>query len=133
MLTDDHLIVEVRRLATMSQRMPVLLLLAHVTRPAKARAIVDKGLSIGFRKITQWNLTDVLKSADRANQVVQLATGWQLLEPGFGVLEAAGVDLDARPVAKLSDSILPRELFLNTRGYIEKVVGQINGSYDHGF
>lgn len=31
---------------------------------------------------------------------------------------------------KATDSVLPRQLFENTRGYIEKVVRQINGSYD---
>jgi len=33
---------------------------------------------------------------------------------------------------KPTDSVLPRALFNNTRGYIEKVVFQINGSYDSG-
>jgi hypothetical protein len=56
-----------------------------------------------------------------------------LLEPGFGALDAAGVDLEARPIVTPSDSVLPRELFSSTRGYIEKVVHQINGSYDEGF
>jgi hypothetical protein len=132
-LADDQLIVEVRRLATTSQRLPVLLLLAHVMRPARTRTIIDKGLDVGFRKIRDWNVTDILKSADRASQVVQLAAGWQLLEPGFAALKAAGVDVEARPTVKPSDSVLPRELFSNTRGYIEKVASQINGSYDHGF
>jgi hypothetical protein len=31
-----------------------------------------------------------------------------------------------------SDSVLARELFIGTRGYIERVVHQINGSYDSG-
>lgn len=31
---------------------------------------------------------------------------------------------------KVTDSVLPRTLFNGTRGYIEKVVRQINGSYD---
>lgn len=35
-----------------------------------------------------------------------------------------------RPVE--TDSILPRSLFFKTRGYIERVVVQINGSYDCG-
>jgi len=39
--------------------------------------------------------------------------------------------LKQRPVAR-SDSILPLELFENTRRYIEKVVFQINASYDAG-
>lgn len=32
---------------------------------------------------------------------------------------------------KASDSVLPRELFTGTRGYIERVVEQINKSYDY--
>jgi len=31
-----------------------------------------------------------------------------------------------------SDSVIPRELFWRTRGYLEKVVRQINASYDYG-
>jgi len=38
----------------------------------------------------------------------------------------------ARPKPKPSDSVLPRDLFDNTRGYIECVVAQINVSYDLG-
>lgn len=33
----------------------------------------------------------------------------------------------------ITDSVLPVELFAGTRGYIEKTVTQINGSYDCGF
>jgi len=132
MLADDRLVLEVRRLAAVNQRLPVLLLLAHVTRPAKTRSIAHKGVDIGFRQIKDWNITDVLKSADRANQVVRLASGWDLIEPGFQALALVGIHLDAPPVLKLSDSVLPREIFSNTRGYIEKVVVQINSSYDHG-
>lgn len=36
-----------------------------------------------------------------------------------------------RKVVKEFDSVLPRELFDGTRAYIERVVAQINGSYDH--
>jgi len=133
MIPDDRLIMEVRRLAEINQRLPTLLLLAHVTNPAKTRQVTEKALNIGFRKIKDWNVADILKSADRANQIVRLAAGWQLLEPSFVALKAEGVDLDARRVVKPSDSILPRELFSNTRGYLEKVASQINGSYDHGF
>ena len=132
MLTNERLILDVRRLATVSQRLAILLLLAHAERPAATRSIVEKGLDIGFRPVGDWNATDVLKTAERANQVVRLPGGWDLVEPGFEALEKAGVRLDAPVPAKPSDSVLPRELFSNTRGYIEKVVYQINGSYDHG-
>ncbi|MCP4203440.1 MAG: hypothetical protein GY769_16100 [bacterium] len=42
-----------------------------------------------------------------------------------------GTYLQVRPL-KPSDSVLPRELFDGTRGYLERVVAQINGSYDGG-
>jgi len=38
----------------------------------------------------------------------------------------------ARPLPDPTDSVLPRELFASTRGYLEKVVFQLNASYDHG-
>jgi hypothetical protein len=125
--------VTLRRLAAKSQRLPILLLLAHVARPAKPRVIVDKALSIGFRKIKDWNVSDILSWAEAGNEVAHLEMGWQLVQPGFTALEKAGINLDARQAAAPSDSILPRELFSNTRGYIEKIVHQINGSYDYGF
>src|SRR5688500_5536348 len=42
-----------------------------------------------------------------------------------------GLFAGARRVRR-SDSVLPMELFSNSRGYIEKVVAQLNASYDHG-
>lgn len=67
------------------------------------------------------------------NQVVRLDSGWDFVDPGFHALEKAGVKLDAPSAIEPSDSVLPRELFSGTRGYIEKVVRQINGSFDCGF
>jgi hypothetical protein len=133
MLVDNQLVLEVRRLAALNQRLPVLLLLAHVSRPAKTRSIVEKGSAIGFRQVRDWNVTDILRSAEVVNQVVRLDSGWDFVEPGFHALDKAGVKLDAPSAVKPSDSVLPRELFTDTRGYIERVVTQINGSYDCGF
>jgi hypothetical protein len=39
--------------------------------------------------------------------------------------------LTSRPV-ETSNSVLPLDLFDNTRGYIERVVAQVNSSYDYG-
>lgn len=135
MLTDGELIVEVRRLAKLSgQRLPVLLLLAHVQQRAKTRAIGNKAAEIGFRTIKNWNVSDILAAADRANLVVKRADGWMLLETGLTALKNAGIDLPVKRAAATSDSVVPRELFGNARrGYMDKVVAQINGSYDHGF
>jgi hypothetical protein len=49
MFSDSHLVLEARRLAALNQRLPVLLLLAGLPRPAETRSIVNKGLDIGFR------------------------------------------------------------------------------------
>jgi hypothetical protein len=132
-LPDEHLVMEIRRLATLNQRLPVLLLLAHVTRPAKTRSIIEKAVTIGFRKVRDWNVTDILTAADAGNQVAHRSDGWQLLEPGFSALKAVGIDLDARLIVQVSNNVLPAELFSNTRAYIESVVHQINGSYGYGF
>lgn len=133
MLTDDQLVVEARRLAGTNQRLPVLLLLAHLPQPAKTGLLTDKGIDIGFRAIKDWNVTAILRAAADGNQVAQRPDGWRLLAPGSAALKAAGVDLHVRRAIQQSDSVLPCELFAGTRGYIEKVVGQINGSYDHSF
>ena len=133
MLTDDQLVVEARRLAGTNQRLPVLLLLSHLPQPAKTGLITDKGLDIGFRSIKDWNVTAILRAAADGSQVAQRPDGWRLLDPGSAALKAAGVDLQVRQAMQPSDSVLPRELFTGARGYIEKVVAQINGSYDHSF
>jgi hypothetical protein len=133
LLDDDRLIVEVRRLAATNQRLPVLLLLDHVDQPARTRTITDKGIEIGFRVISKWNVTDILRAADGHNLVAQRPEGWRLLEDGKKALAAAGVQSSCRAKTPPSDSVLPRDLFARTRGYIEKVVSQINGSYDQEF
>jgi hypothetical protein len=129
-LTDDILVEEVRKLASINQRLPVLLLLAHVSQPAKTPDIVIKGITIGFKKIIGWNVTHILRRADQANLVAQLDGGWRLLERGTKVLFEAGAVMKTSRVIPASDSVLPRELFNGTRTYIERVVRQINASYD---
>jgi len=131
MLSDEDLVVKARTLAKNGQRLPVLLLLAHVQQPAKTRAITDKAAEIGFRQVKEWNVSDVLAAADKANQVTKRADGWRLLDPGVEALKECAIDLAVRRQVKPSDSVMPRELVAKTRGYIEKVVAQINGSYDH--
>jgi hypothetical protein len=132
LLNDHQLVVEVRRLAKINQRLPVLLLLSHLEQPAKTVSIRQKGVDIGFRAIRDWNVTAVLRTAAEANQVAQLERGWALLHPGGEALEGAGVNIDARPTVVASDSLLPKELFQGTRGYLERVAFQINASYDYG-
>lgn len=131
LLTDEQLIVEVRRLAEANQRLPTLLLLHHLDQPARTTAIVQKGTDIGFRKIHDWNVTDILRKEADKNEVAQLHDGWRLLDPGLDAIKATGIELGRKKHVSPTDSVLPHDLFAGTRPYIEKVVDQINGSYDH--
>lgn len=44
--------------------------------------------------------------------------------------EEHGARAGSRPIP-ISSAVLPRELFVGTRGYIEKVVAQLNASYEY--
>lgn len=58
---------------------------------------------------------------------------WRLLPTTRRTLdEKFAPILKAPKKVKVSDSVLPQELFKGTRGYVEAVVRQINASYDHG-
>lgn len=118
-------------MAGINQRLPVLLLLAHVGQPAKTLEVTARGVDVGFRKLRDWNVTDILRKAADRNEVAQLNEGWRLLEPGFNAIKSAGVDLARKRSVPPTNSVLPRELFNDTRKYIERVVDQINCSYDH--
>lgn len=88
MLSDEALFLAVHELAKSGQRAPVLMLLSQLDQPAKPAKIREKGVAIGFREVTQWNLSDVLKGALRDGQAAQLCTGWKLLSPGHKVIAA---------------------------------------------
>ena len=88
MLSDENLLLAVQDLAKAGQKLPVLLLLAHVEQPAPPMQIKNKGSGIGFRIVTQWNLSAVLKGAAREGLVAQLANGWKLTTPGLRALES---------------------------------------------
>lgn len=61
-----------------------------------------------------------------------LAGGFRIKIASRGALdERYGAVAGVRSVRK-SDSVLPSELFVGTRGYLQKVVAQINASYDTG-
>jgi hypothetical protein len=87
MLSDEALLLSVHELAQTGQRAPVLLLLSQIEQPAATVKIREKGVQVGFRKVTQWNVTDILKAAAKDGKVAQLATGWKLLGPGLKIIE----------------------------------------------
>ncbi len=104
MLSDEDLLLAVQDLAKINRRVPALLILAHIEQPAKTVAVRNKGLQIGFRAITQWNLSDVLKSAANEGQVAQLAHGWKLLTPGLKAI-ASHYNPEAPMVAETRHSL----------------------------
>lgn len=130
MFNDEQLLLSVRSLSAANQRLPTVLLLAHLPEPVQARDIAGKADDIGFREMRGWNVVRNLQGAAASNWVVQRPDGWRMMEPGFEALKAAGVDWNRKIPIPPSDSMLPRELFVDTRGYLERVVMQINASYD---
>jgi hypothetical protein len=87
MLSDENLLLAVQGLAKQGQKPAVLLLLSHVEQPAPTMAIRNKGVQIGYRQVTQWNLSAILKSAANDGYVAQLKEGWKLLAPGLKSLD----------------------------------------------
>jgi len=87
MLSDERLLLSAQELAQTGQRAPVLLLLSQLEQPAPTVKVRERGVSIGFRKVSQWNITAILKAAAKDGQVAQLASGWKLLSPGYKVIE----------------------------------------------
>lgn len=72
-------------------------------------------------------------SDDRRVSRVPGSKAWRLHPRGRTELDLIYADIAQTPrILKASDSILARALFDGTRGYIEKVVRQINASYDTG-
>lgn len=88
MLSDETLLLSLHELAQTGQRAPVLLLLSQLDQPAPTVNIREKGVQVGFRRVSQWNVTDVLKTSAKDGQVAQLANGWKLLRPGYKVVES---------------------------------------------
>jgi hypothetical protein len=88
MLSDEALLLSVHELTRTGQRAPVLLLLSQLEQPAPTVKVRERGVEIGFRKISQWNVTAILKAAAKDGHVAQLASGWKLLGPGYNVVES---------------------------------------------
>jgi hypothetical protein len=87
MLTDEQLLLALRKLAKAGQRLPVILVLSQVDRPALLSAIREKAVAVGFRDIAKWNIAQSLLVAAKDQQVAQLAKGWKILEPGLKAIE----------------------------------------------
>src|SRR6266566_689047 len=91
------------------------------------KQLVDEIVDVGY---PQQNVTRLTKSLEADSRTSKAADG------GFRIRISARSDLDAkyealtgpRPAPK-SDAVLPTNMFDGTRGYIEKVVYQLNASY----
>ncbi|MEJ0077161.1 MAG: hypothetical protein WDO17_17300 [Alphaproteobacteria bacterium] len=87
MLSDEQLLLAVRELAASGQKGPVLMLLSEINQPAQTASVRDKGLQIGFRGVTQWHLSAILKNAANEGLVAQLADGWRITSLGLKLIE----------------------------------------------
>ena len=78
------------------------------------------------------NKTRMRELLEADKRVVKRGEGFAVLARYESVVSNAFERFTTRRAVRGSDSVVPRELFDGTRGYLEKVVAQINGSYDHG-
>jgi hypothetical protein len=80
------------------------------------------------------NVTRVRDELDKDRRVAKAgANSWRLKPNERRVLDGKlGELLDLPKKVRATDSVLPRALFSSSRGYIEKVVHQLNTSFDHG-
>lgn len=82
------------------------------------------------------NVTRLAKSlAEDKKRVGRVPGGdaWRVHPKAIAELDALYANkIGIKKASKPSDTVLAREMFANTRGYIEKVIYQINASYDAG-
>lgn len=94
-----------------------------------AREICDFIEAQGFPKQNSSRLHLALERDRRTSKAG--GNRWKLHPSARALLEQEfGGFRDSRPAPVASSSVLPTELFRGTRGYLEKVVYQLNASYD---
>jgi hypothetical protein len=95
-LDDDSLLAECRRLNAINQWLPVLLLLLHCEQPAATGTVVSRGIDIGFRQISKWNVSASLGALASKGFVAQLAAGWKISPTGIRELKERGCKFESR-------------------------------------
>lgn len=84
----------------------------------------------GFPRVNYSRLDEQLSKDCRVHRVPG-ARSWRLKNSVLDEYDKNFLAIIGAPrPLPATDSVLPRTLFSNTRGYIEKVVNQINASYD---
>jgi hypothetical protein len=124
LLSDEKLLIAARELAKLGQKGPTLLFLAHIAQPAQTADVREKALSVGFRTVTRWNLSAVLRAAAADGHVAQLKGGWKLLGPGLKTLEGyyqpgAAIVLEARHALNVHVGAISD---LNRRRFVEEAM-----------
>ena len=95
-----------------------------------AREICTLVEGCGYPGQNYSRLDDQLSRDSRVSRVPG-SRAWRLRpDARAGLDKTYSIFIDEPRPAKATDSVLPRALFQKTRGYIEKVVHQINASYD---
>ena len=102
-----------------------------VAKGASAREICETFERIGHPKQNASRLHDALRK-DRRTAKNELG-GWKLRPSARHQLDAKfSPFIGTAKVAASTNTVLPRELFDGTRGYLQAVVRQLNISYDYG-
>lgn len=94
----------------------------------KARDLANSIEGAGYAKQNASRLARQLKTDSR---VVTREDGFRINAEARQDLNEEFVDLVGPTRPPASDSVLPSGLFLDTRGYLENVVEQVNAAYDH--
>lgn len=96
--------------------------------PRTARELADEIEAAGYP--TQ-NATRLAKQLQADRRVVSRKGAFRIGVSAVEDLDAEWSDLLGPQLPPPTDSVLPLELFFDTRGYIERVVRQCNTSYDN--
>lgn len=100
--------------------------------PGSSRTVKELCEEIEAAGYARPNVTRLAESLKKDRRTLRSGHGYRLTPAAAdAAAEIFSPFLKSRPVVA-TDSVLPFELFKGTRGYIEKVVLQINGSYDGG-
>lgn len=118
---------------TNHERAIALLWWHGVDDQAISLSAADLALQMEAAGYATQNVSRLRRSLERDRRTAKGKGGvFRIRIDARGALDANYLALvDRRPLPK-SRSILPTDLFTGTRGYIEKVVAQINASFDFG-